>query len=127
MYHSQSGLMRTAYRDCILCFSGVSLARFHTRPKCCRNTSTNEQTSAIVFEAGDYLVSNWAVSSTHTNLNQNVTSSTALTTSSGTVGYYIEDSLLTDHKLTLPLPGTITHFEGCTYILETLEKSEKTL
>ena len=53
----------------------------------------------------------WSVTaSTHTNLNQNITSSTALTTSIGTVGYYQTNLLLGDHNLTLPLPGTITHF-----------------
>jgi hypothetical protein len=51
----------------------------------------------------------WSVSSTHTNLDQNITSSTALTTSGGTVGYYNE-FLQDDHNLTLPSAGTITHF-----------------
>ena len=54
-------------------------------------------------------VTPWSVSSTHTNLDQNITSSTALTTSGGTVGYYNE-FLQDDHNLTLPSAGTITHF-----------------
>ena len=70
----------------------------------------NEQTSAIVFEAGDYVVSNWAVTATHNNLDQAITSSTNVTLSDGTVGTYNESLLFADHRIGLPLPGTITHF-----------------
>ena len=52
----------------------------------------------------------WSVRATHTNFNQTITSSTALTTSGGTVGYYNEVDLLNDHNISLPSPGTIRHF-----------------
>ena len=52
----------------------------------------------------------WAVSATHTNFNQAVTSSTPLTTSNGTVGNYQANLLIADHRIHLPLPGTIRHF-----------------
>ena len=52
----------------------------------------------------------WSVSATHTNLNQNITSSTTVTKSDGTVGNYNQALLFADHRISLPLPGTITHF-----------------
>lgn len=52
----------------------------------------------------------WSVSATHTNFNQTITSSTALTTSGGVVGYYDEADLFDDHNISLPRPGTIRHF-----------------
>ena len=52
----------------------------------------------------------WSVSASHANLDQTITTSTALTTSDGVVGYYNGVDLLNDHNLSLPLPGTTSHF-----------------
>ena len=48
---------------------------------------SNEETPAVAATP-------WAVSATHTNLNQAITSSTALTTSNGTTVTYITNSLI---------------------------------
>jgi len=52
----------------------------------------------------------WAVSATHTNLNQSITSSAALTTSNGTAVTYITNSLNSEHNIVLPKPGSTAHF-----------------
>ena len=55
-------------------------------------------------------VTPWAVTASHTNLDQAISSSTNVTLSDGTVGNYNEGLLFADHRISLPLPGTITHF-----------------
>jgi len=52
----------------------------------------------------------WSVRATHTNFDPAITSSTNVTLRDGTVGNYQASLLFADHRISLPLPGTITHF-----------------